>query len=204
MHVMVSGRARVLRRLQAYRGTAGDRRWVDWWWSGLGGDSRPGDVHAGEMVLARVSKTSRWAPVIVDDIDELRHCLDQAKEGRDLGVEGKLMSDAWWMTSPLGTPRGRCDEYSSSFSLNYETKVYRSWRGETNDWRGCLLVCDSCGQFIYGASSKLCLLAATQNLHTHKQILCSQLTMRMSISPVCLKQRLWVYRVENSKSMRVK
>jgi hypothetical protein len=26
MHVMVSGRARVLRRLQAYRGTAGDRR----------------------------------------------------------------------------------------------------------------------------------------------------------------------------------
>jgi hypothetical protein len=25
---------------------------------------------------------------------------------------------AWWMTSPLGTPRGRCDEYSSSFSLS--------------------------------------------------------------------------------------
>jgi hypothetical protein len=111
---------------------------------------------------------------------------------------------AWWMTSPLGTPRGRCDEYSSWFSLNYETKVYRSWRGETSDWRWCLLVCDSCGQFIYGASSKLCLLAATWNLHIHKQVLCSQLTMRLSISPVCLKQRLWVYRVENSKSMRVK
>jgi hypothetical protein len=30
------------------------------------------------------------------------------------------------MTSPLGTPRGRCDEYSSSFSLSLETKVYRS------------------------------------------------------------------------------
>jgi hypothetical protein len=24
-----------------------------------------------------------------------------------------LRLDAWWMTSPLGTPRGRCDEYSS-------------------------------------------------------------------------------------------
>jgi hypothetical protein len=29
-----------------------------------------------------------------------------------------------------------------------------------------LLVCDSFGQFIYGASSKLCLLATTRNLHT--------------------------------------
>jgi hypothetical protein len=27
-------------------------------------------------------------------------------------------ADAWWMTSPLGTPRGRYDEYSSSFSLS--------------------------------------------------------------------------------------
>jgi hypothetical protein len=26
--------------------------------------------------------------------------------------------------------------------------------------------------------------------HTHKQVLCSQLTTRLSISPVCLKQRL--------------
>jgi hypothetical protein len=26
--------------------------------------------------------------------------------------------DAWWMTSPLGTPRGKCDEYSSLFSLS--------------------------------------------------------------------------------------
>jgi hypothetical protein len=25
---------------------------------------------------------------------------------------------AWRMTSPLGTPRGRCDEYSSWFSLS--------------------------------------------------------------------------------------
>jgi hypothetical protein len=38
----------------------------------------------------------------------------------------------------------------------------------------------------------------------HNQVLCSQLTMRLSISPVCLKQRIWAYRVENSSSMRVK
>jgi hypothetical protein len=38
----------------------------------------------------------------------------------------------------------------------------------------------------------------------HNQVLCSQLTMRLSISQVCLKQRVWAYRVENSRSMRVK
>jgi hypothetical protein len=48
------------------------------------------------------------------------------------------------------------------------------------------------------------LLVATRNLHTHNQVLCSQLTMRLSIPPVCLKQRVWAYRVENSESMRVK
>jgi hypothetical protein len=31
---------------------------------------------------------------------------------------GPTVACAWWMTSPLGTPRGRCDEYSSRFSLS--------------------------------------------------------------------------------------
>jgi hypothetical protein len=30
------------------------------------------------------------------------------------------------MTGPLGTPRGRCDEYSSKIFPQYETKVCRS------------------------------------------------------------------------------
>jgi hypothetical protein len=30
------------------------------------------------------------------------------------------------MTSPLGTPRGRCDEYSSKVFPQLETKLYRS------------------------------------------------------------------------------
>jgi hypothetical protein len=62
-------------------------------------------------------------------------------------------------------------------------------KADNDSWRWCLLVCDSSRQFIYGASSKLCLLTATWNLHTHNQVLCSQLAMRLSISPVCLKQR---------------
>jgi hypothetical protein len=28
-------------------------------------------------------------------------------------AEYEALLDAWLMTSPLGTPRGRCDEYSS-------------------------------------------------------------------------------------------
>jgi hypothetical protein len=55
----------------------------------------------------------------------------------------------WWQAcSPLGTSRGRFDEYSSKIFPQLETKVYRSSRGETNDWRWCLLACDSSGQFI--------------------------------------------------------
>jgi hypothetical protein len=45
-------------------------------------------------------------------------------------------------------------------------RFYRSGEKRQCDWRWCLLVCDSFGQFIYGVLSKLCLLAATQNLHT--------------------------------------
>jgi hypothetical protein len=43
------------------------------------------------------------------------------------------MLDAGSMTSPLGTPRGRCDKYSSKILPQYETKVYRSGEEQTND-----------------------------------------------------------------------
>jgi hypothetical protein len=79
-----------------------------------------------------------------------------------------LNADAWWMTSPLGTPRGRYDEYSSLFSLSKKPRFNVDQERRDNDsWRWCELGCDSSGQFTYGASSKLCLLAATWNLHTH-------------------------------------
>jgi hypothetical protein len=69
---------------------------------------------------------------------------------------------------------------AASFPLVKKPRFIDQEKGDGDDWR-CLW-----------------------NLHTHKQILCSQLTMRLSISPVCLKQRLWVYRVENNSKMRVK
>jgi hypothetical protein len=41
--------------------------------------------------------------------------------------------DAWLMTSPLGTPRGRCDEYSSKVFPQLRNQGLLFRRGETND-----------------------------------------------------------------------
>jgi hypothetical protein len=41
--------------------------------------------------------------------------------------------DAWLMTSPLGTPRGRCDEYSSKVFPQLRNQGMSIRRGETND-----------------------------------------------------------------------
>jgi hypothetical protein len=70
--------------------------------------------------------------------------------------QGSRRSCAWWMTSPLGTPRGRYDVCSSKFSLSYETKVYRS-----------------------GEERRRRLKVFVEPAHTHKQVLCSQLAMRL-------------------------
>jgi hypothetical protein len=70
------------------------------------------------------------------------------------------------MTGPLGTPRGRCDEYSSKIFPQYETKVCRS--GEERAKR-LKVVPASLRQLqtIYKTPRpSFALLAATQNLHT--------------------------------------
>jgi hypothetical protein len=41
--------------------------------------------------------------------------------------------DAWLMTSPLGTPRGRYDEYSSKIFPQLRNQGMSIRRGETND-----------------------------------------------------------------------
>jgi hypothetical protein len=46
-----------------------------------------------------------------------------------MAPEKKL--DAWLMTSPLGTPRERCDEYSNKIFPQLETKVCRSGEEQT-------------------------------------------------------------------------
>jgi hypothetical protein len=95
------------------------------------------------------------------------------------------MLDAEWMTGPLGTPRGRCDEYSSKIFPQYETKFYRSGEEQTNDWRWCPLACDSSGQFIGRLVQALLCERQRGTWTQHNQILCSQLTMRLS-GGVCL------------------
>jgi hypothetical protein len=70
------------------------------------------------------------------------------------------------MTGPLGTPRGRCDEYSSKIFPRYETKVCRS--GEERAKRLKVMPA-SLRQLwtIYRAPHpSFALLAATRNLHT--------------------------------------
>jgi hypothetical protein len=42
-------------------------------------------------------------------------------------------TDVWLMTSPLGTPRGRCDEYSSKIFPQLRNQGLSFRRGETND-----------------------------------------------------------------------
>jgi hypothetical protein len=70
------------------------------------------------------------------------------------------------MTGPLGTPRGRCDEYSSKILPQYETKVCRS--GEERAKR-LKVMPTSLRQLrtIYKAPRpSFALRAATWNLHT--------------------------------------
>jgi hypothetical protein len=46
--------------------------------------------------------------------------------------------EGWWLgvddvnDRPVGNPKRMCDEYSSKFSLSYETKVYQSSREKPN------------------------------------------------------------------------
>jgi hypothetical protein len=53
--------------------------------------------------LAKV--TSKGKEAIEED--------DEEEDDDEDGSEGDEEDDCWVMTSPLGTPRGRCDEYSS-------------------------------------------------------------------------------------------
>jgi hypothetical protein len=99
----------------------------------------------------------------------------------------------WWRIdyTLLGTPRGRYDEHSSKSSLSCETKVYRTSRRKPNFRRWCQLASRQL-QTIYKAPRPgLCFApAATWNLHTTQPRTLPQLTMRLSISPICCKQRI--------------
>jgi hypothetical protein len=81
---------------------------------------------------------------------------------------------------------------AASFSPSYETKVYQSKEEKANTTEGdaCKLR-DSSGQFIWRLFFQALLCEQQCGTCTeHNQVLCSQLTMRLSILPVCLKQRV--------------
>jgi hypothetical protein len=105
----------------------------------------------------------------------------------------RLWGGGWWRVdnTPLGTPRGRYDEHNSKSSLNCETKVYRTSRRKPNFWRWCLLASRQLWTIYKAPRPRLCFApAATWNLHTTQPRTLPQLTMRLSISPVCCKQRI--------------
>jgi hypothetical protein len=56
----------------------------------------------------------------------------------------------------LGTPSGRCDEHSSKFFPQLETKVYRSKKKKPIRLKVMLASFATAPDNLYGASSKLC------------------------------------------------
>jgi hypothetical protein len=93
---------------------------------------------------------------------------------------------------------------AARFSLSKKPRFVDQEKKEPNDWRWCPLACDSSGQFIWCLVQALLCERQRGTCTQYNQILCSQLTMRLSISPVYMKQRVWAYWVESDNSMRVK
>jgi hypothetical protein len=60
-------------------------------------------------------------------VAELMDIVNRFVDGEDACHNKRTKSpeddDGAVLTDQLGTPRGRCDEHSSKFSLSYETKV---------------------------------------------------------------------------------
>jgi hypothetical protein len=114
---------------------------------------------------------------------------------------------SWWWLWPDSweTPSGKYDEHSGkSFpSVRNQGLSVRRRADNTTEGDACKLR-DSSGQFIWRLVQALLCEQQRGICTQHNQILCSQLAMRLSISPVCLKQRVWAYRVENSRSIWVK
>jgi hypothetical protein len=104
-----------------------------------------------------------------------------------------MLVGGWWRIdyTPLGTPRGRYDEHNSKSSLSCETKVYQTSRRKPNFRRWCLLASRQLRTIYKAPCPGLCFApVAIWNLHTTQPRTLPQLTMRLSISPVCCKQRI--------------
>jgi hypothetical protein len=96
------------------------------------------------------------------------------------------------MTAQLETPREGYDEHSSKSSLSMKPRFIEPV-GERINFRRLMLAS------LATALDNVCMvpcpghsfaLAATWNLHTTQPSTLSQLTVRLSISPVCCEQRI--------------
>jgi hypothetical protein len=70
------------------------------------------------------------------------------------------------MTGPLGTPRGRCDEYSSKIFPQYETKVCRSGEERAKRMKVMLASLRQLRTIYRVPRPSFAFQAATRNLHT--------------------------------------
>jgi hypothetical protein len=65
--------------------------------------------------------------VVLDPLASSAHFIMGTTNGSSwtmTAVYGPQEDDAWLMTSPLGTPRGRCDEYSSKIFLQLRNQGF--------------------------------------------------------------------------------
>ena len=103
--------------------------------------------------------------------------LDEVE--KNLGLEMGL----WcvWLTRPLGTPRGRCDAYSGKFSLSKKPRFIEPVGAKKHVegwWRRDVVRRNTRDS------------GANVEPAQHNQTLCPNLTVRLSISPACCKQRI--------------
>jgi hypothetical protein len=96
------------------------------------------------------------------------------------------------MTAQLETPREGYDEHNSKSSLSMKPRFIEPVGERTNFRRLMLASFTTAPDNVYMAPYpwRSFALAATWNLHTTKPNTLSQLTVRLSISPICYKQRI--------------
>ena len=96
------------------------------------------------------------------------------------------------------TPRGRCDEHSSKFSLSTKPRFNRPVGERRDFWRCCWL---TSGRAHYRRQQQ----RGTYTQHNQSTLL--QLIVRLSISPVCWTQRIrrieWKEMFAESKQNRI-
>jgi hypothetical protein len=103
---------------------------------------------------------------------------------------------------PVGNPKRKVSWVQQQGFPSVRNKRYINPKGKKpNDWRWCLLACDSSGQFIRRLVQCFALPATTQNLHTTQPNTLLPTYDEVVNLTGLLYTKEWAYRVENSNSM---